>query len=163
MSFNLTGAFGGGNLTLNKAGLAAGTTTTISIANQTDYAIDGTVYRKAAATNAATPTTDANTGKAFVPLLPNQASIFVVLLDAAGNITVAQGPVVSNADLTGGLAAAQFPGVKDGVTAVGYLLAQAGSTLSGSWTFGSSNLSSVTGMTYTFRDVLAIPAHPITG
>lgn len=163
MSLNLTGQFGGGNLALGKAGLAAGTTSTYSIGNQTDYAINGGAFRKAAASNAASPTTDGNTGKAFNALSANQTCIFLFAMDAAGNVTVAQGPLVSTLEMAGGSAAAQFPLLGDGKTAFGYLLAQAGATLVGTWLFGTNNLSGVTGMTYTFRDVIAVPTQPITG
>jgi hypothetical protein len=37
---------------------------------------------------------------------------------------------------------------------------KAGSTLSGTWTFGTNNLSGVTGMTYTFVSVSTLPDRP---
>jgi hypothetical protein len=43
---------------------------------------------------------------------------------------------------------------------IGYIVLKAGSTLSGTFTFGSSNLSGVTGMTYTFVDVIGLPDRP---
>jgi hypothetical protein len=162
MSYNLTGAVYGGNITLGKAGLAAGTTTTYSIGTAFVYAIKGQLYSMATATNAATPVTDANTGLAFKALSANQACIFAFAVDASGNVVVAQGPIVSNLDLTGGSGAAQFPAVNDTRQPFGYLLAQAGPTVSGTWTMGVNNLSGVTGMTYSFRDVLGMPAQPIT-
>jgi hypothetical protein len=163
MSYNLTGSAYGGNLTLAKAGLVAGTTSTYSTTTAFTYAIRGHLFSKAPVTNAASPVTDANTGVGFKPLVANQASIFAFLTDAAGNVTVAQGAVASNAELTGGNGAVQFPGYDDTRTPFGYLLAQAGPTAVGAWTFGVSNLSAVTGMTFTFRDVLTAPAQPITG
>lgn len=163
MSYNLTGAAYGGNITLSKAALAAGTTTTYTTANAVTYAIKGQLYSLAAASNAATPVVDANTGLAFKPLALNQACVFAFLVDASGNVTVAQGAIVSNLDLTGGAGAAQFPGYKDDRTPFGYLLAQAGPTAVGNWTFGVNNLSGVTGLTNTFRDVMDSPAQPITG
>lgn len=162
MSQMFSNALAGGNFCLSKATLAAGTTTTISNTGTTVYAIKGQAYSKSAMTNAATPTTDAGTGKAFVPLTAGKSCIFVVGFDAAGNVGVFQGPLVNGADVTGKLSAVQFPNVLDTHTAVGYLYAQAGSTLSGTWTFGTNNLSGVTGMTYTFRDLIAIPPRPIT-
>jgi hypothetical protein len=161
MSFNLTGQIFGGNVVCNKAGLAAGTTTTYSIANQTDYAIGGVAYRKASVTNGASPTVDGNTGAAFKPLVAGQACVFVFALDAAGAVSVTQGPVADNNAILGGAGAAQFPGIPDAKTPIGYLLAQAGATLAGNWTFGASNLSGVAGMTYTFRDVIALPPVPV--
>lgn len=162
MSTNLNGAAFGGNMSLGKAGLAAGTTTTSTIANQTDYMVGGQSYRKATASNAASPTVDITGGGAFRPLIANTAAIFVYGLDAAGAIRVAQGPIVPLSDVTGGLSAVHFPDLPDTIAPIGYLYAQAGSTLVGTWTFGTNNLSGVTGMTYTFRDINEIPAAPIT-
>jgi hypothetical protein len=162
MSYNLTGAAYGGNICLSKAALAAGTTTTYTVANATTYAIKGQLYSMAPATSAATPLVDANTGMAFKPLTTNQACVFAFLVSAAGGVSVAQGPIVSNLDLTGGAAACQFPGYSDDRTPFAYLLAQAGPTAVGNWTLGVSNLSSVTGMTFAFRDVMDAPAQPIT-
>lgn len=163
MSYNLTGAAYGGNITLSKSGLSAGTTTTYNIANATTYAIKGQLYSLATAAAAATPVVDANTGVAFKPLALNQACVFAFLVNAAGVVSVAQGPITSNADLTGGIGAAQFPGYPDTTTPFGYLLAQAGPTAVGNWTLGINNLSGVTGLTFTFRDVMDAPAQPITG
>lgn len=162
MSTNLTGAAFGGNMSFGKAGLAAGTTTTSTIANQVDYIIGGVSFRKAIAANGATPTVDISTGAAFRPLTAGQACIFLYTLDSGGVMRVAQGPVVPLADVTGGLSAVHFPSTPDTVSPIGYLYAQAGSTLVGTWTFGTNNLSGVTGMTYTFRDVNEVPAAPIT-
>lgn len=152
----------GGNIQLGKPGLAAGTTTTYTIGAAFNYAIAGQAYNKGTASNAASPTTDAVTGAAFRALLPDQACVFVFCVNAAGTVSVAQGPIVTLSAVTGGLSAVHFPSLPDGLTAFGYLYAQAGTTLSGSWTFGSSNLSGVTGMTYTFRDLVLLPAQPIT-
>lgn len=163
MSTNLTGAVQGGNLTLSKAGLAAGTTTTFTIGTTFTYAVAGALFSKASAANGASPTLDLNTGVAFKPLVADQACIFAFAVNAAGTVGVAQGPIVKNSDVTGGLAAVQFPGIADGSTIFGYLLAQAISTLVSTWTFGANNLSGVTGMTYTFRDVMDVPGQPITG
>lgn len=163
MSYNLTGAAYGGNLVLGKAGLAAGTTTTFTVATTFTYAIKGQLYSQASGSNAASPVLDANTGVAFKPLNTNQACVFAFLVDGTGTVRVAQGPIVSNLDLTGGIGAAQFPAYPDAYTPFGYLLAQAGPTAVGTWTFGVNNLSGVTGMTYAFRDILTAPAQPITG
>ena len=162
MTTNATGAIFGGNLSFGKAGLAAGTTTTSTIANQTDFAIGGASFRKAAASNAATPTTDIVTGAAFRPLIANQACIFLYALDSGGTIRVAQGPIVTLSDVTGLLSAVHFPGLPDTLAPIGYLYAQAGTTTVGTWTFGTNNLSGVTGLTYTFRDINTIPGQPIT-
>ena len=53
-----------------KAGLAAGTTSTISTTGATVYSIDGEAYSVAAKTSAATPTVDAVTNTAFALVRP---------------------------------------------------------------------------------------------
>lgn len=163
MSYNLTGAAFGGNIALGKAGLAAGTTSTYSVGNAFTYAVAGRLFSLGSATNQTSPLLDANTGAAFKPLAANQACLFVFTVNAAGAVAVAQGPVGDNTALLGGTGALQFPGAADGFTPFGYLMAQAGPTAVGSWTFGVNNLSGVTGLTFTFRDIMDIPAQPVTG
>lgn len=146
---------------LSKVTLAAGTTTTISTTGTTTYAIKSKAYTKAAITNGATPTTDALTGSAFTGITANQGTVVVIGLDSSGAIKAAQGSVES-LDVSGNfIRAPQFPLIPDTVCPIGYIVLKGGSTLSGTWTFGSSNLSSVTGMTYTFVDVLlGLPERP---
>jgi hypothetical protein len=149
------------SLTTTKAGLVAGTTTTYTTANITQYAIRGLAYSKAAVTNGATPTTDATTGAAFVPVSANSGSVYVFAFDAAGALKVSQGGVTP-LDVQGNfIRAPQFPSVPNTATAFGYLVLKGGSTLASPWTFGSSNLSGVTGATYTFTDVMTLPARPV--
>ena len=95
MSTTLSNALAGGTCCLSKAGVAAGTTTTTTIA-LTNYAIGGRMFSKAAAANGATPTVDAATGAAFVPLTAGKSCIFVYALDAAGALKAVQGPHGSN-------------------------------------------------------------------
>lgn len=165
MSYNLTGSAYGGNLSLSKAGLAAGTTTNFTTANALTYAIRGQLYSLAAGSNQTTPVVDGATGLAFKQLVANQACIFAFFVNAAGAVAVNQGPIISNLDLTGGSGAAQFPQDLDGEGApFGYVLAQAGPTLAAPWVFGVGNLAAgVTGLSLTFRDVMSFPAQPITG
>lgn len=162
MTTNATNGLAGGNLALGKANLAAGTTSTISTTGTLPYAVQGQVYNRTALTNSPTPTVDIMTGRPFVPLVADQACIFLFALDAAGNVRVTQGPIAKLSDIVGKLAAAHFPTLNDDLTPIGYLYAQAGLTLVGTWLFGTNNLSGVTGMTYSFRDVFLIPAQPIT-
>ena len=161
MSYNLTGAVYGGNVTLGKAGLAAGTTSTYSIGTAFTYAIKGQLYSKGTVTNGASPVTDVNTGVAFKPLAAGQACVFAFTVDAAGVVGVAQGPIASTAEMVGGTGAAQFPATSDAVQPFGYALVQADKTLASPWTFGVGNLTGVTGLTLAFRDILAAPAQPI--
>ena len=143
-----------------KAGLAAGTTTTSTIANQVDFCIDGKAFRKAIATNAATPTTDFTTGAAFVGITANRGTVIVYGLDAAGNIRCSQGQVQALDAAGNFITSPQFPAIRDTVCPIGYLVLKGASNLSGTFTFGSSNLSGVTGMSYSFTDVMVLPARP---
>lgn len=142
-----------------KAAIAAGTTTTLSTTGTTLYCIKGKAYSKAALTNQATPTTDAATGSAFVAVGANYGCVFVVGFDSSGNLKVSQGPLQA-LDVNGSfILAPQFGPVPDTVCPIGYIVIKVGSTGS-NWTFGSSNLSGATGLTYTFVDVMTLPDRP---
>jgi hypothetical protein len=163
---------------LTKAGLAAGTTTTLTQtlaggATSNIIAILSEMYSVAALSNTATPTVDFSTGKAFLPVLANQGSIFMVGFDHAGALRVIQGQVTALDTVTqpgSFLTAPQFgglgpagPGATDNdFCPIGYVVIQAGATANNTtgWVFGSSNMSSVTGITYTFRDICGIPGRP---
>lgn len=146
---------------LTKAGLAAGTTTTISTTATVNYGIRSKAYSKTAITNGATPTTDAATGLAFPGLTANSGVVVLVGLDASGNVKATQGGI-QTLDVAGNfIVSPQFGPVPDNFCPIGYIVLKGGATLSGTFTFGSSNLSGVTGMTYTFVDVvLGLPDRP---
>lgn len=154
-------------LCLSKATLAAGTTTTYSTTGTTVYAIAGKAYSTAAKTNVATPTVDIVDGLAFTPVtFPASASvggtgsIFVFCFDSGGTLRVAQGTVEA-LDLLGNfINAPQFPIIPDTVCPFGYLVVKLGATAVANWTFGSSNLSAVTGVTYAFQDLVTLPSRP---
>jgi len=146
--------------TLMKAVAAAGTTTTYSTTGVTQYSIDGKAYSKAAVTNGATPTTDYVDGLAFTGITAGYGTVIVFGYDSGGTVRCMQGSVEA-LDVSGNFVLSpQLPIIPDNVAPFGYLVAKGGSTLSGTWTFGSSNLSSVTGMTYTFVDVMTLPERP---
>jgi hypothetical protein len=147
-------------MTLMKAVLAAGTTTTYSTTGTTQYCIKGKAYSKAAVTNGATPTTDHTTGAAFLPVSANQGSVYVFSYDAAGTVRVSQGQVLALDSAGLFVLSPQFPAIPDTDCPFGYLIIKAGSTASGTWTFGTNNLSSVTGITYTFVDINMLPDRP---
>lgn len=164
-------------MNFTKATLAAGTTTTISTTGTTTYAVRGKFYTKTAITNGTTPTTDWATGAAFNPIpipatAPNLAagygSVYTVGLDSTGTIRVIQGTVVPldgsgnfiNAPQFGGLGP-QGSGLTDNdFCAIGYIVVKLGASAVATWTFGTNNLSSVTGVTYTFVDVATLPDRP---
>lgn len=148
-------------LCLGKVALAAGTTTTLSNTGTITYAIRSKALSRAALSNTATPTLDVNTGLAFAPVLPNKGSVFVIGLNAAGTLQVAQGTIES-LDASGAfIYAPQFPATPNDFCPIAYEVIRAGSTASASgWIFGTSNQSAVTGITYTFVDVVNIPDRP---
>ena len=147
------------------AGLAAGTTTTITIANDVQYAIRGKGYKKTAASNAATPTSDATTGSAFSAVAAGYGTVFVVGLDSSGAIKVSQGATQILDGSTAGstakfLIAPQFPAVPDTVAPIGYIITKVG-TSGSAWTFGSSNLAGPpSNVLHTFVDVFTLPDRP---
>ena len=147
-----------------KVGLAAGTTSTVNTpgvpAGVTVYAIRSKLYSAAVGLNLATPTLDANTGLAFPPLSANQGVAVVVGYDAPGTLRAIQGPIQALDSSGAFVVAPQFPGVPNHICPIGYIVLKAGSTLVGTFTFGVSNLSAVTGMTYAFQDVCNIPDRP---
>ena len=154
-------------LTTTKAGLAAGTTTTLSTVSSTSgyliFAIKGKAYKFADFTNGATPTTDYATGAAFLPVPANYGSVFVIGLDKAGAMKVVQGQVVA-LDATGAFKTApQFGAFPDNFCPIGYEVIKCASTYVATttgWLFGAHNQSAVTGVTYTLVDVLTLPDRP---
>lgn len=147
---------------LTKATLAAGTTSTLSTTGTTTYLIRSKFYTKGAITNQATPTTDALTGLAFIAVPANQGSIYAVGFNAAGTLLAVQGSVES-LDVNGAfINGPQFGGLPLDFAMIGYIVIKAGSTASSApgWVFGTSNMSAVTGITYTFVDATGLPDRP---
>jgi hypothetical protein len=149
----------------SKATAAAGTTTTFSTTGATLYSIKGKAFSTSAAANAATPTTDAATGAAFVPVAVGYGCTFVLCYDgtsatAANAIKVVQGG--QQALDAGGsfVTAPQFPAIPDTLCPFAYLVTKVGST-GAAWTFGASNLAGPpTGVTHTFVDIMTLPGRP---
>lgn len=142
---------------LSKATLAAGTTTTVSTTGTTVYGINGKAYSAAALSNAATPTTDVVTGAAFVGVAANYGSVFVHGFNAAGALKVAQGTVTALDAAGNFVTAPAFPAFPNDFAPFAYLVIKAGSTAS-TWTYGSSNQSGATGITYTRQDLIGMPS-----
>lgn len=147
------------------AGLAAGTTTTLTIANDVQYAIKGKGYKKSAVSNTATPTTDATTAAAYVAVAAGYGCAFVIGLDSSGAVKVSQGTQLTLDGATAGSTAKfpiapAFPIVPDTVCPIGYLIVKVG-TSGSAWTFGSSNLAGPpSNVSFTFVDVFTLPDRP---
>lgn len=141
-----------GLLTATGAETVYDTTVTIN------YVIDGKIATKTAVTDGVTPTTDYNTGAAFLPLTASQGCVMVWGLSSGGTVRVMQGGVVS-LDASGNfIAAPQFPPIPAGVTPFAYQVLKAGAS-AGTITFGSSNWNA-TGFTNTIVNVALLPSRP---
>ena len=142
--------------------VAAGSTSTLTGTNAITYAIKGKMYTKAALSNTPTPTTDATTGAAFVPIPAGYGAAILIGLNAAGTLLAAQGGLQA-LDVNGNFVIApQFPQVPDTFCPIAYEIIKAGATASSSpgFVFGTNNQASVTGITYALADISTVPARP---
>lgn len=144
-----------------KATVAAGTTSTLSSTGTVYYCINGKAYSHAALSNTATPTTDATTAAAFVPITTNMGAVIVIGFNAAGTLKAAQGGLQA-LDVAGNfIVSPQFPALPDDFCPIAYQVIKAGATASASgWIFGTSNQASVTGITYAIQDLMTMPGRP---
>jgi|ERR1035437_480180 hypothetical protein len=160
-------------LTLNLAnmGLVIGTTTSLSVKLAPSSCIAGkfcTITLSASDNQAITPTLDANTGVAFVPILPNTCAAVVYGLNAAGTLVAAQGKAIATevgVTTTVGafINAPQFPAISDLMVPVAYHVIRvapsgtAGFTLGVSpWT-GSASYATCT----TIQNIVTLPGRPM--
>lgn len=142
-----------------KAGIAAGSTTTYLTANAVNGCIMGEfVTELAAQSNTATPTTDYN-GDAFTVVPKNFGCIFVYSLIAAGTIKFHQSDVVALDAAGDFVVAPNFPTIDlDTYMPFGCVVVRNGSTGS-DWTFGASNWNA-TGIVDTYYDYNTLPRRP---
>lgn len=149
-------------MSLVKATLAAGTTSTLSNTGTVNYAIRGKAFTRAALANSATPTTDAATTLAFVPVPANFGSVYIVGFNAATTLLCCQGQVVPLNSTGAFIQAPNFGGAPLDFCPIGYVIIKAGSTASSApgWRFGTDNMSAVTGITYTFGDLISWTDRP---
>ena len=150
----------GVTISVAKAGLAAGTTSTYTTAAATAGSIGGKFTTALAAqTNTATPTTQGD-GSAFTAVAASQCSVFVACTVAAGTIAVFQGSVEDLDDADAVEIAPDFPSIDtETYMPFGYVVIVNDSTGS-AWTFGASNWAA-TGVTDTFTDVSTLPLRPV--
>jgi hypothetical protein len=170
-----------------KAGLAAGTTTTITQslaggATANIIAIGGKQYSVAALSNTASPTTDYTTGNTFAVIPPGYGAAFVIGFDSSGNLKVigpntpvspANNPNSANIvplDASNNfINAPEFTAMGPGPSGspptfnnfcpIGYVVVKNAASNGSNWTFGSSNWNA-TGLTSTFVDCATLPGRP---
>ena len=111
-----------------KSGLVKGTGSSYTTTVTTAGMINGKyVTTLGAQTNTATPTVDASTGAAFVPLTDNKATVLVMGQTAAGAIAMCQGSIEDTevgVTTTAGafMKAPQFPTLPEDFMVLGYCL-----------------------------------------
>jgi hypothetical protein len=141
-----------GTLATTKAGLAVGTTTTLTTANTQLYSIKGISYTKAGVSNEATPTLDSNTGVAFTAIPVGYGGVFAICRDSSGSLKAVQGMTIALDSSNAFINRPQLPSVPDTLCPIGNVTVKVGTTGS-AWTFGVSNFSGPpTGVVFVFND-----------
>lgn len=154
-------------MTVNQAsaGFVLGTTSTYTTTATTSAVINGVFATGLTAqTNTASPTLDATTGAAFVPLTANQATVLVWGVNAAGAIKLAQGQVVSTetgVTTTAGafITAPQFPALPDDFVPIAYNLVRTSPTGS-SFTPGTTAWAASGITSSVAKNIQTLPARP---
>jgi hypothetical protein len=147
------------------AGFVAGTTSTYTTTASTAGVIRGKwITPLAAQTNAATPTTDAVTGNAFLPLQPNQTCVLLFGTNKAGAIKMAQGPIISTltgvTTTVGGLLdIPQYPPLPDDFCPMAYTVVQTAPSAS-PWTPGTGSWAASGVSCTTFQNIAQMPSRP---
>lgn len=149
-------------MSFTKVVAVAGTTSTVTTSNATDFIINGKFGTQLdALTNQATPTTDHLTGDAFPALAINEGCAIILGTIAAGgtNLVAVQGEIKALDDSGGEfLIAPPFAQVPDTMCPFAYIIIQNGSTGS-AWTFGTTSFGA-TGITDVFVDIAIMPDRP---
>ncbi len=155
-NYSETAFFGKMGLT----GISGGATTFSTGATTRSFSIAGKAYEKATVSGGTTPTTEAKTGAA-ITLTANNGRCVVWALDVSGNVKLFAGDIVAMDAGGNFLKAPPFPTDIDLDTycPFAYVLLKGASTVSGTFTVGSSNWNS-TGMSYTVVDVSTLPSRP---
>jgi hypothetical protein len=151
---------------LVSAGFVLGTTSTYTTTVTTQHVINGVFGTTLAAqTNTASPTTDATTGAAFVPLTANQATVLVWGVNAAGAIKLSQGSIVpteTGVTTTVGnfINAPQFPALPDDMCPIAYCLVRTSPT-GNAFTAGTTSWTASGISCTTAKNINTLPARPL--
>lgn len=123
-----------------------------------EFAINGKAYRKATVADGTTPTTDGNTAAAMT-LVANYGTVVVWGLNSSGTVSCYKGSTEA-LDASGAfINAPQFPSIPNDICPFAYTVLKGGSTLSGTWTFGSSNWNA-NGLTVAHVNLMTLPSRP---
>jgi hypothetical protein len=155
-------------MTVNQAsaGFVLGTTSTYTTTAATSTVTNG-IFNTALGvqTNTASPTVDATTGLAFIPLTANQATILVWGVNAAGAIKLAQGsiqPTEIGVTTTAGnfINAPQFPVTPDDFVPIAYNLVRTSPTGS-AFTPGTTAWAAAGITCSVAKNIQTLPARPV--
>lgn len=155
------------SVTMNLASAAAvaGTTSTFTSTVTTNCVINGKFATTLGAqTNAASPTTDANTGLAFNALQPNQACALVFGQNAAGALKLVQGQIIATlAGVTTTPGALindpQFPALPNDFCPLAYTIVRTAPSAA-AWIPGTGSWAASGVSASTFQNVAQLPARP---
>lgn len=149
-----------GALCLAKAGLTglSGAAATFTTGVALLFAIGGKAFTRAAIAAAATPTTDAATGKAII-VQPGTGLTVLWCVDAAGVVKlVAGGPEALDASNNFQFAPPQFALVGDDLVPFAYSVHKVAAGAA-AFTIGTS-LWNAAGSTHTAQDIIVVPGRP---
>lgn len=153
-------------LTINlvNAGFVAGATNTYTTSADTRCIINGKFATTLSSGNNASPTTDATTGLAFVPVPYNYATVLVWGTNAAGAVKCAQGTIVpTEAGVTTTVGAfktaPQFPALPDDFCPCAYQLVRVAPTGS-SFTAGTTQWAASGITCSTMQNIATLPDRP---
>ena len=144
------------------AGFVAGTTSTYTTTVTTAGCINGKfITTLGAQTNTASPTTDAQTGVAFIALQPSQCCTLVWGTNLAGTIKLCQGPIIGTligvTTTVGGLLVdPQFPTLPDDFCPMAYTVVRTAPSAA-AWTPGTGSWTASGVSASTFQNISTLP------
>lgn len=155
---------------LNSGALANGTTAgTVKTTVAINYLLDGTFYQKAITDNMSiaytgpsvyqAPTGVGTVNGSFTGGTGGATRLYLLMLDAAGNLSVLPGPIANSADLAAGRVSLQFPDEPINTCVIGALRI----ALTAGTTFvpGTTSLAAA-GVTATYLNLGDTPSTPLT-
>jgi hypothetical protein len=159
------------NASLSSGALAAGTNAgTIKTASVITYALDGRFYSKAATDNiaisyAGSAVYQASAGGvatlngAFMGGVNGSTRLYLLCLDASGNVSIVPGKVVDSTELAGGRVSLDFPDCPNLVCPFGAL--RVALTSGAAFVPGTTSLAA-SGVTAAYINLATVPANPLT-
>jgi hypothetical protein len=148
----------------NSGALVAGTTSTYTTTITIQYCLNGKAFSRTAITNqaASAPTVDAITGQTIAPIAINYGAVVLVMLDSAGAVFHALGPVEA---LDGAVTASakfvrapQFPvGIPQTLVPIAYGIVKVGSN-GAAFTVGTTTWNSNSSVAFT--NIMGLPDRP---